>query len=85
MNDSEMTQMFGNVLKQLEEANKNIGILVNSLAQHSDLIAQNNEINENLKKTCFHLGSVMAQGLSGNLNVQALEKGANFFLKLIGK
>lgn len=77
--------MFSEVLKQLEEANKNMAILVNALAKHSDTILQNSEISENLKKVNINLGTVMSQGLSANANVQALDKAAGFFLRLLGK
>ncbi|MFH1226834.1 MAG: hypothetical protein V1701_02885 [Planctomycetota bacterium] len=84
MDDKDISQMFANTLKQLEELNKNIQVLVNALSRNSDLTHQNNEIGENLKKININLGAVMAQGLSANANVQLVEKAANFFLnKLI--
>ena len=60
-------------------------ILNTTIIKLDDSVNRNSEINENLKKVCAALGSVMGQGLSGKLNMEAVEKGAGILLKFLGK
>jgi len=85
MDNNEMAQLFSNSLKQLEALNKNTEILNITLIKLDDSIAHSNEINENLKKVNATLGSVMAQGLSGKLNMEAVDKVVGYLARFLGK
>lgn len=85
MNDKEMSAMFAEILEQMKTTNKNLEMLTNTLTKHSDLLAKNNEIGDNLRRVMLNLGAVMAQGLSANVNGQMVEKAVGFFINRLIK
>lgn len=85
MNDVEMARMFSDLLKQVEDANKNMMMQNNTLVNLCDLIAQNIETNKNLEKVNINLGLIMAQGISKNTSVLAVDKAVDVLLRLVKK
>ena len=80
-----MATLFSMILEQLELVNKNIGILNNTLATHSDALAENTQTTRNMEKVNSALGSVLAQGLSANATGNIVKEALAIFGKHVFK
>lgn len=81
MDQNEMAALFSKILEQLELSNKNMGILNQTLVNHSDSLGRNTTTMENLEKVNSALGSVLAPGLSANATGNIVKEALSLFGK----